>query len=133
MIPALSILAIDDFPAMREMLSAFLEAAGHRVICAADGNAGLQILARQHVDLIVTDIIMPEKDGLEFIGEVRKGHPTLPIIAISGGGTVMVGEYCLTAAKSFGATKTIRKPFSRQELFLALEEALGDPTARHPA
>jgi CheY-like chemotaxis protein len=129
MVQALSILAIDDFPAMREMLVAFLQGAGHQVLCAADGKMGLQILARQRIDLVVTDVIMPEKDGLEFIREVRQAHPTLPIIAISGGGTVMAGEYCLTAAKSFGATATIRKPFSRQQLFGALDEAMGDRAA----
>jgi CheY-like chemotaxis protein len=129
MVHALSILAIDDFPAMREMLLAFLKGAGHRVICADDGKMGLQILARQPVDLVVTDILMPEKDGLEFIREVRQGYPALPIIAISGGGTVMAGEYCLTAAKSFGATATLRKPFSRHQLFVALDEAMGDRAA----
>jgi CheY-like chemotaxis protein len=129
MFHALSILAIDDFPAMREMLLAFLEGAGHHVICADDGKMGLQILARQPVDLVVTDILMPEKDGLEFIREVRQGYPTLPIVAISGGGTVMAGEYCLTAAKSFGATATLRKPFSRQQLFVALDAAMGDRAA----
>jgi CheY-like chemotaxis protein len=115
---------------MREMLSVFLESAGHRVVSAADGREGLQILAEQPIDVVFTDILMPEKDGLEFISDARQIHPGLPIIAISGGGTVMSTEYCLRAAKSFGATGVVQKPFSRDELFAALEKALGENAER---
>jgi CheY-like chemotaxis protein len=123
---SLLILVIDDFPVVREMLSASLERVGHRVLCATDGKMGLEILARQPIDLVLTDIIMPKNNGFQFIGEARKYHPTLPIIAISGGGAAMAKSYSLKVAKSLGATMVIKKPFSRQELFHAIEKAMED-------
>jgi CheY-like chemotaxis protein len=126
MLPRLLVLVIDDFSLMRETLSRFMERAGHRVLCAANGRIGLEILAQQPVDLVLTDVIMPEKNGLEFIGEARKSHPRLPIVAISGGGRDMAKSYSLKVARYFGATRVVKKPFSQQELFAAIEQALGE-------
>ncbi len=124
--PKLLVLVIDDFSLMRATLSASMERAGHRVLCAANGQIGLEILAQQPVDLVLTDVIMPEKNGLEFIGEARKSHPRLPIVAISGGARDMAKSYSLKVARYFGATRVVRKPFSQQELFAAIEQAIGD-------
>lgn len=77
------ILVIDDGESVRKMLQAVLKSAGHEVSTAADGRQGMQAVARQSVDLVIVDIIMPEQDGLETITQLRRGYPNIKIIAIS--------------------------------------------------
>ncbi len=120
----LSVLVVDDNPALRGIVSTLLKAEGYAPSSVANGNEGLESLKRQPVDVILTDILMPQKDGLEFIEEVRESLPFLPIIAYSGGGTWLKEDYCLKAAKSLGANVTMRKPFGLQELLDAIHEAI---------
>jgi CheY-like chemotaxis protein len=79
-----------------------LEAAGHSVVSAEDGLQAPKVLAAQPVQIVITDLLMPERDGLEFITEVRKKYPLVKIIAMSGGGHIARDSY-LRIAKNFGA------------------------------
>src|SRR5688572_1993939 len=97
-----SILVIDDEPALREILSRVLTDAGHRVIGAGNGKEASRALLTGAFDVVVTDVIMPEKDGMQVISEVRKKFPQVRIIAMSGGGHVSRDQYLLIA-KGLGA------------------------------
>ena len=118
------ILIIEDEDEIRGLCKRILEHSGHEVTEASDGNSGMS-LYREHLhDIIITDIIMPEKEGIEMIMELRRDFPEVKIIAISGGGHAMTGPACLQLAKRLGAVTTLAKPFSRQELLDAVDEAL---------
>jgi CheY-like chemotaxis protein len=118
------ILIIDDDEAMRRSLGQTLERLGHQVSAAPDGKAGVARAAERAPDLVITDLIMPEKEGLETILELRAQHPRIRIIAMSGGGRLSNEDY-LHLASRFGATGTLAKPFTREELKEALALAFG--------
>ena len=99
-----------------------LEAAGYDVDEASDGAEGLTLFKQQPADLIVTDIYMPNKEGLETIRELRRLDPDVKIIAMSGGGSA--GDF-LPIAKRLGAAKTMQKPFDNEMLLEAVSEVLG--------
>ncbi len=80
------ILLIDDDPSIRDVLGQMLSAAGHTVVTARDGRAGQAAFERDRADLVITDIIMPDREGIETIKALRAIDPAVPIIAISGGG-----------------------------------------------
>jgi DNA-binding response OmpR family regulator len=123
------ILVIDDDPQVREMLKQLLERAGYEVGVAPDGNAGVKINRADPAQLIITDIVMPGKEGLETIMEFRRHFPAVRIIAISGGGKIGPHDY-LNTAKAMGAQKTFAKPFDLPELLSAVWELLQkDPEA----
>ncbi len=109
--PPLSILVVEDDPNMRSMMGLLLQSAGHAVVESEDGVAASAILKRERIDLVITDVVMPKKDGLEFIREVRQQWPKVPIVAVSGGGDHLDGTYCLKVARSLGAAATLEKPF----------------------
>ncbi len=117
------ILLIDDDEGMRHWTSLFLRRAGHEATTASDGQSGIELAASRRFDLIITDIIMPDKEGLETIMELKKAHPSLPIIAMSGGGH-MCAEDILDMAHSFGAISTLRKPFSGEKLLETIDAIL---------
>jgi DNA-binding NtrC family response regulator len=117
------ILIIDDEVQIREMLSQMLTREGYQVVHARDGKEGMQACREQTIDLIITDIIMPEKDGIEMILELRHGFPALKVIAISGGGRLGPNGY-LEMAKKLGAHRTFFKPFNRKEILDAVQELL---------
>lgn len=118
-----SILVIDDNETVRQTIDNVLNAAGHAVTCAHDGAAGLEFLTNNNYDLIITDILMPNIEGIELIRSVRKNGVACPIIAISGG-TKKMGQDFLKMSESLGATATLPKPFSAQELLDVVSEAL---------
>jgi DNA-binding NtrC family response regulator len=124
--PACSILVVDDEPGIRELLSLMLEAAGHTVRTAEDGMQAPKVLANQSVDIVITDLLMPERDGLEFITEVRKKFPKVKIIAMSGGGHIARDSY-LRIAKNFGAHVLLEKPFSQSGVLGAIDAVLATP------
>jgi len=97
--------------------------AGHKVIEAANGNEGLKMLEQQTVDVVITDLIMPEKEGLETITEALELYPDLKIIAISGGTRLGFDSY-LKIAKSLGAQRVYSKPVDLRELETAVQELL---------
>ena len=111
------ILLIDDDDSVRTMLRLTLAHFGHTVIEARNGKEGLELFQHANADLLITDIVMPEKEGLEVLMELRKKHPPVKIIAISG------GDY-LHMAKLMGAAKVLAKPFSTNVLIEAIDELL---------
>jgi DNA-binding response OmpR family regulator len=119
-----NILIIDDEQAVRKMLRMSLIRAGHEVAEAEDGEAGLREFRQNPPDLVITDIVMPGKDGLETIMELWRENPDVRIIAISGGGARISTDLCLEHARIFGAVKTLSKPVDRQVLLSAIDEVL---------
>ena len=117
------ILVIDDEDEVRSMLRQMLEHAGHEVSEAVNGAVGIEIYERETSDLIITDIIMPEKEGVETIITLRRSNPALPIIAISGGGRLDATDF-LSMAEKLGARHTLTKPFRRDQLLDAVRDCL---------
>lgn len=124
--PACSILVVDDEPGIRELLALMLEGAGHTVVAAEDGMQAPKLLEAHKIDVVITDLLMPERDGLEFITEVRKQHPEVKIIAMSGGGRIARDSY-LRIAKNFGAHLLLEKPFNQSSVLAAVESVLTMP------
>lgn len=118
-----NILLIDDNIGLLKMQVEFLRHAGHEVSTAANGKEGMRLVEKQPFDLVVTDLIMPEKEGIEVIMELRRKRPALKIIAISGGGRVSAEDY-LVLARKLGAAQTLAKPFSGKELVDAVANVL---------
>ena len=123
---ACSILVVDDEPGIRELLGMMLESAGHSVCSAEDGIQAPKMMASQKFDIVITDLLMPERDGLEFITETRKKYPAVKIIAMSGGGHIARDSY-LRIAKNFGAHFLLEKPFSQSGVLGAIEAVQGMP------
>jgi CheY-like chemotaxis protein len=115
------ILLVDDDDQFRKMLGAMLRRDGHDVVEASDGKEGLRLYKENQVDIVVTDIVMPEKEGIELIIELRKEFPDVKIIAISGGGRIGPKGY-LHLAESLGAVCVFEKPIERDEFLRAVNE-----------
>src|SRR5659263_332114 len=113
------ILVLDDELSILLMIKKMLEKAGHEVSLALNGKEGVELFERSKPDLLITDIIMPEKEGLETIFELRRKHPELKIIAISGGGRISPDGY-LPGAKLFGADMVFEKPLIQKEFMQAV-------------
>ncbi|MCP3872548.1 MAG: response regulator [Desulfobacteraceae bacterium] len=117
------ILVIDDEKSVRELLKMFFERNDYNVLSASDGKQGIKLYKENKVDLIITDIIMPEKEGLETIREFKSIDPDIKIIAISGGGNVDPETY-LGLAKKMGALYTFSKPLDNKTLLSAVNTLL---------
>lgn len=117
------ILIIDDDDLFRAMLRKVLEYEGYEVIDAPNGNKGMRLYRMQPTDLVITDILMPEKEGIEIIRELKSDFSKVRIIAVTGGGGVGGNNY-LDVAKMLGAQFTFEKPFQREELLKAVRESL---------
>jgi CheY-like chemotaxis protein len=120
------ILIIDDEPQIRSMLRLMLERVGYEVAEAPDGIEGIRRYRESPADLIITDLIMPNKDGIGMIIDLKKEFPKVKIIAMSGGGVNRPEGY-LDGAKKLGATRTLTKPIDRDEMLKAVKETLKDP------
>jgi CheY-like chemotaxis protein len=118
------ILVIDDDPKIRRVIDLRLTNAGYQVMVAANGQAGLSLFKAQQPNIVITDILMPGKEGLETIMELRRDSPDIKIIAMSGGGRIGADDY-LDLAKKFGAQYVFSKPFTGKELLQAVGELLG--------
>jgi DNA-binding NtrC family response regulator len=115
------VLVIDDSEEVRGMLRDALEAAGHEVSEAAEGEAGLRLLRQAPQDVVVLDMFMEGKEGLSTMQELRREFPDLPVIGISGGGDV--GPFDpLVLARRLGAARTLSKPFPIEQLLEAVAE-----------
>jgi DNA-binding response OmpR family regulator len=119
------IIIIDDDEAVRNMLRMTLTHAGHTVVEASDGSQGLKHLEDFGADLVITDLVMPGKEGLELMMEVRNSHSYVKFIAMSGAGRS--GADYLRVAKFLGANKVLSKPFSAEQLMEAVNEVLPPP------
>jgi CheY-like chemotaxis protein len=117
------ILVVDDEPMLRRTFRSILEKAGHVVIEAEDGAQAISMFSAHKPDLVLTDIIMPNREGVEFIGELRRQDRDVPIIAISGGGSTG-GDLFLTLATHLGATQTLHKPIRQAALLEAVDACL---------
>ena len=117
------ILIVDDDDQMRSLIGKMLDGTGHDVVVAPDGKAGLGLIDEQPPDVVVTDILMPETDGLELIYTLRRDFPDVKIIAISGCGETGYLNF-LSEAEEFGADETLRKPFTRAQLLETIERVL---------
>jgi CheY-like chemotaxis protein len=121
------ILLIDDDDALRALLSRALERDDHLVCAVSDGQQALRQFD-DSVQLVVTDMLMPQMGGLETIDALRKRAPWVPIIGISGGGEIASEEY-LGVAKIVGANRTLAKPFEHAALLRAVNELLLEPVS----
>ncbi len=109
------ILIIDDDDQFRKMLSQTLVKAGYSVSEASDGSEGIRTFRQDPADLVITDIVMPDKEGIETIMEIRQMAPELKIIAVSGGGRIGSESY-LELARKLGAVHTFSKPIDRKKV-----------------
>ncbi len=119
------ILIIDDEPHILLMLKKMLERYSYEIDMAMNGVEGIELFKTSKPDLVITDIIMPEKEGLETIREMKRINSDLKIIAMSGGGKVSADSY-LKIAGIFGASISIAKPFSMKDMLGAVQELLKD-------
>jgi len=110
------IIIIDDDAQMRRMVGRILTGAGHDVREAENGCDGLAAIRAQKPDLVITDVLMPEKDGIETIRELRTADGKIPILVFSGGGQISNKAMFLDMAKEFGASASLEKPFRAAEL-----------------
>ncbi len=117
------ILIIDDDKHIRIMLRQMLERQGYEVKDASDGNEGIKIYRNDPVDLVITDLIMPGKEGIETIMELREDYPDIKILAISGGGILGHKTYLMNAEK-LGAMATMSKPIDQKVLLETVDKLL---------
>jgi DNA-binding response OmpR family regulator len=123
------VLIIDDDAAMRRMMSRVLADAGHKVLEAADGRDGVRQFRSETPEIIVTDIVMPEQEGIQTIREIREAGSHVAIIAISGGGGGGDGALYLTIAEELGADAVLQKPFRLAELVAVIDRMLSRDSA----
>jgi CheY-like chemotaxis protein len=120
------IVMVDDDPTIQMIAAELLRDGNHAVVAAADGDEALQVLAAMDVDLVVMDMLMPNKDGIETIIEARKLYPDLRILAISSGGRIGVGDL-LRMARLFGADETYVKPLRLDSFSATIDRMLSEP------
>ena len=118
------ILVVDDDPAIRALLRTILEEDGHHVVEAMDGQQGVAFYREHPVNVVITDILMPEKDGVELIMELQEDFPGVKIIAMSGGGRGLDAAFNLRIARDYGALRQLKKPFTQADVLKALREVL---------
>jgi len=118
-----SILLVDDEPALLRGIGRYLTGLGHEVTSASNGREALEALARATPDVLITDINMPDMDGIEILNELRARESRLPVIAMSGGGK-FDKRLLLASARMLGAVLTLEKPFELDELRRLVEQAL---------
>src|SRR3954466_12047237 len=111
----LRLLLVDDDDPLRALLKITLGKMGYDVVEARDGREAMAVYEKKRPDIVVTDLVMPEKDGLEMIRDLRRKHSGVKIIAISGGGRMNASGY-LKMAKAMGADLVLPKPFLAEEL-----------------
>lgn len=119
----MKILVVDDDHLIRDMFANSLEAQGHVVAVAIDGDDALRLLGAMKPDVVLCDIIMPNREGIETIAEISRTQPGLPVIAITGGGNV--GPIpLLEAARRAGASATLKKPFGTKVLLNTIRQVM---------
>lgn len=120
------ILVIEDDDILRALMRKMLTRSGFEVVEAADGSCATELYREHAIDLIVTDLFMPDKEGMEVIRDLRRENPQAKIIAISGGSSFDSIDY-LEVARLIGAAKTLNKPFGTRELLEAVRQLLDPP------
>lgn len=117
---ALSVLVADDEAGIALLLQKWLQEAGHTVMSVDNGVDAARLLKTHRFDLVITDVMMPDSDGLEVIAACKKLQPAPRILAISGGGKYLPGNDCLKIAQGLGADAVVLKPFSAEQVFDAI-------------
>jgi len=120
----LSVLVADDEDGIRLLLEQWLKPLGHTVTCVSSGTEAIKRFTGERFDLVVTDILMPDGDGVKLIEALKKIQPAAHILAISGGGRHVAGNDCLKIARGLGADVAILKPFKRDQFLAAVDQAL---------
>ncbi len=115
------ILVIDDDPQIRTVLKKSLRSDGHQVMEACNGDVGMKLMGEGPFEVVITDIVMPHKEGFETISELRRNYPDTKIIAMSGGGLSIEACDVLPTAVILGAHSTLLKPFVPKQLLEAVE------------
>lgn len=119
-----TVLVADDSTEVQETLRAYLSDGGYRVFCVASGVEAVRLLRQRSFDAVITEIILPNGDGLELISAVKRHQPTVPVIAYSGGGRYLSSADCLRVARSFGAFAALAKPASRGQIVEVVGQAV---------
>lgn len=114
------ILVVDDDDVVRANLRSKLESSGYEVVDVSNGEDAIQRMGEETFHLVITDILMPERDGLETLLHIKKTQPDVPVIAITGAGN----ELCLDNARGLGAARVFEKPFELEELAAAVEQLI---------
>jgi CheY-like chemotaxis protein len=118
-----TILLVEDDALVREVLSSAIESKGHTVVTAANGVEGLNQFAQRPFDLVISDIIMPDMEGIGMIREMRRKNPDVKIVAISGGGRTGNLDF-LDIAKKLGASAIMKKPIRTADIYSLLDDCL---------
>ncbi len=122
-----TVLVVDDEKGLRDVLRRVLEGKGYRVVEAADGNQALAACRRERPDLVISDIIMPDRDGIEAIVAMKAEWPATKVLAISGGGRAHAMDLLALAPRA-GADDTLDKPFRQSELLRRVVNLIGEPS-----
>jgi DNA-binding response OmpR family regulator len=126
--PALRALAVDDEPGLLKMMTLALEQTGYAVTAVGDGTAARRLIQQERFDLLVTDIFLPDVDGLQLITLLRQVRPETKVIVVSAGGTYSASPFAMTMAKKMGVQKVLNKPFEAAELVQTITELNGAST-----
>ncbi len=118
-----TILVIEDDTIIRQTIQNMLEIDGYNVVVAENGKEGLKLFDKESPGLVITDIIMPEQEGIETITLLKKIDPGVKFIVMSGGGVLAPGYY-LSIIQKLGVSKTLKKPFDCEELLALVREVL---------
>ena len=127
------ILLVDDDVYFRRSVELLLQHAGHRVFCAGEVRQALRLLNEHAFDVVLTDMLIGEEDGIEVVRAAHAKQPSPRVVAMSGGGTQLRASFCLNLAVAFGAAVPLLKPFSADELLSAIEpgpDLAGSETTR---
>lgn len=127
----ISVVVADDVAEIQQLLQHWLQELGYLVTCVSTGQEAVRVVRTVHVDMVITDVLMPDGDGLELITEVRRLQPSARIIAMSGGGAHLRAEDCLKFATCLGAHGLLTKPFNQQQVIEVVGRQLSpDGTAK---
>ena len=121
------VLVVDDDEAFRQTVCDLLVDGDFEILSAESGAQSFAVLRNQSVDIVLTDIVMPDEDGLEIVRKIKKMNPAPKIVAMSGGGRIAAMDY-LEIARLMGASATIKKPFKQQELVDLLQQVFSSPS-----
>jgi DNA-binding response OmpR family regulator len=127
------ILIVEDNADLGDLLVHFISAVGHDVTLRGDSRAALDTLNETAFDLVITDMFMPDRDGLEILRESKRVSPTTPVLAMSGGSTLFPTFDPLRCARQLGAVAILPKPFRRSDLIAAIDAALKSRPAANNA
>lgn len=120
----LTILVADDEDSIRSLVSHFLGSAGHKVVVVSNAREACEKMQQHRFDLVITDVLMPDGDGIDLITELKKVQPRARILAMSGGGRYLEGSDYLKLATGLGAHAAIMKPFTWQQMQAAIDGAM---------